>query len=174
MLRVNEQEGIKDQSARLLLEESRNFEEQHRDDFSIDLIQMYDMYLERLAEESRLAQTRLDEIKPELDKEKEKVMEARRKRRVVELLKERRKEEYDLKIKKAEQRELQELNQSRPSPGMGRRKQERIYGNQRTRDVEEDRELMEEEWDRDREVDAIADYYQQLGIPDPRDKNRRS
>lgn len=76
--------------------------------FDPELYRMHNRYIERLDSEKRNARSRLDEIRPELEIEQGKVTEARRNRRVVELLKEKRKAEYDHQLKKLERKELEE------------------------------------------------------------------
>ncbi len=171
MIKVNEQEAVKDQSARLLRAEKEHFETKHRDDFNIDFFKMYDLYIERLEEEAVTAQKNLDEIKPELEESKAAVMEARRKRRVVELLKERRKAEYDYALKKYEQKQMEEANlfsSGRPSFFA-----ETVDETQWTGHVESPEDDDDAELEREREIDAIAEYYQSLGLQDPREQNRR-
>jgi len=113
MVRVNEHESVRERARQLLREEMTRFEQQHRDDFSIDLFQLYDRYLARLEAEDRTAARKLEEIRPELEQEMEKVMEARKGRRVVEILKERHKADWDRDRRKAEARELEEVNRGK-------------------------------------------------------------
>ena len=110
MQKVNEQEGIKEASARLAAEEMANFERQNREQFDTESYRPYYLYLERLDEEARQAALRLEEMQPELQKEKEKVLEARRRMRVVELLRERQKDQYDRDFQKWERKQLEEAN----------------------------------------------------------------
>ena len=114
MVRVNAQEAIKEESARLLNREMELFEIQHRDDFSMDLVKIYNLYLERLQAEARIAQEQLDAMKPELDQARGVVLERSRHRRVVEILKERYKRQYDDEFRKAERKEIEESNRRPP------------------------------------------------------------
>lgn len=117
MMRVNEQESARNRAQALLRDEMTRFEQQHRDDFSIDLFQLYDRYLERLESEDRAAARKLEEIRPELEREMEKVMEARKGRRVVEILKERHRSEWERDRRKTEARELEEVNRGKAVRG---------------------------------------------------------
>lgn len=178
MQKVNEQEAIKDASARLAREEMDLFERTSRERFDIEQYNLYYRYLERLDEEARQAALRLEEMQPELQAEKEKVLEARRRLRVVELLRERRKEEYDRDFQKWERKQLEEANARIPVGGAAAAdQQESLYGSlapKKWRDeesLEEDGDLIqsdESEEHEPEELDAVAEYYKSLGMEDPR------
>ena len=166
MVRVNEQEAVKEQSARLLREEMDYFEDKHQKDFSIELFRMYDLYLERLSQEAQTASGKLQEIKPELDKEMAKVMEARQKRRVVEILRERALGKYNKESQKIERKELEELNRLPATNFI----QEQTHENTSRRDAAAAAEKREADAEHEENTDLLAEYYQNLGIPDPRRK----
>jgi flagellar protein FliJ len=113
MRRVNEQEAVRDQARRSVEEEMGRFEARYREQFQIDLYQIYDRYLERLQTEAAEAGKRLEAMRPEVEQEMAKAMEARRGRRIVEIIKERKKTEYDRARRKAEAKELEEINRMR-------------------------------------------------------------
>lgn len=113
MRRVNEQESVRDQARRNVEEEMARFEARYREEFQIDLYQIYDRYLERLQTEAAEAGKRLEAMRPEVEQEMAKAMEARRGRRIVEIIKERKKAEYDHARRKAEAKELDEMNRLR-------------------------------------------------------------
>ncbi len=113
MIRVNEQEALKDQAVRLLSDEMNTFESRYRDEFAIDLFQMYDLYLERLNSEADTARARLEEIRPELEKERAKLLEARRNLRIVEILKENYRKRYDYELRRHEKKQMDEANMRR-------------------------------------------------------------
>ncbi|MBX7058406.1 MAG: flagellar FliJ family protein [Leptospirales bacterium] len=113
MLRVNVQQSARDQAARLVREEMDRFEGEYQERFDIDLFKIYDRYIERLENEERVAVRKLDEIRPELEAEMQKVMEARKQRRIVELLKERQYAQYKQDLRRMEKRELDEANRLR-------------------------------------------------------------
>lgn len=110
MLRVNEQENVRKQAFRLLQEEMDRFDGEYKDNFDLTLWQIYDRYLDRLNAEAAGAAEKLEEIRPEMEREMAKVMEARRARRVVEILKERELEKYNGQLRKHERQELEEAN----------------------------------------------------------------
>jgi len=167
MTRVNAHEAVKENSARLLREEMRYFEMKHRDEFSIDFYKMYDRYIERLREEARIAQDELDAIRPTLDKAREVVVERGRGRKALEILKDRYREKHDHELRKQERKGIEEAGMQRGRPPLFK---EITSENKRKRsgdgykyDPEYEEELREDE-----KVDALADYYEKLGIPDPR------
>jgi flagellar FliJ protein len=110
MLRVNEQENVRKAAFRMLKEEMDRFDVEYKDNFDLTLWQIYDRYLNRLNAEAAGAAEKLEGIRPELEKEMAKVMEARRARRVVEILKERELKTYQGQLRKHERQELEEAN----------------------------------------------------------------
>lgn len=110
MLRVNEQESVRTAAFRMLQEEMDRFDSEYKNNFDLSIWQMYDRYVDRLNAEASAAAKKLEAIRPELEKEMAIVMEARRKRRVVEILKERERETYNGALRKHERRELEEAN----------------------------------------------------------------
>lgn len=110
MLRVNEQKSVQAETARMLREEMDRFDSEYKESFDLELWKIYDRYVDRLNAEAEVAAEKLEEIRPEMEAEMAKVMEARRQRRIVELLKERARDEYDAERRKNERRELEEAN----------------------------------------------------------------
>ncbi|MCR9143945.1 MAG: flagellar export protein FliJ [bacterium] len=110
MVRVNEQENVRTAAFQMLKEEMDRFDADYKENFDITLWQIYDRYLERLNAEAADAAVKLEEIRPEMETEMAKVMEARRARRIVEILKERELEKYNGQRRKHERQELEEAN----------------------------------------------------------------
>lgn len=165
LARYNEFDSNRTEASRLLQEETNLFEKKYREEFELDLFQMYDKYLERLEAEVADAVQKMEDMRPELDREREKVMLARRNKRIIELLKERYKKTYDASVRKAERDELFEINATRVA-------MEAQYGESRTveerrRPVEEPDSEMEPE---KRTDDILSDYFRKFGIDDPRKK----
>lgn len=162
----NEQEGKRREAFRLLDEEKGVFEKKFREDFHLDLFQMYDKYLERLESEAIDAEFRMQEMQPALDAERQKVMVARRNKRIIELLKERYKKRYEEETARIERRELFELNS-------GIQTREETHGDNRP-DQERKRSFAESEPEVDtverRGDDLISEYFRRLGLEDPRQK----
>lgn len=184
MVRVNEQEKVKDDSARLARAEMAYFEKQHRDDFSIDFFKMYDLYIDRLNEETRIADERLEEMRPEMEEVRGKALEASRQRRIVELLRERHLERHKEEARRAERKALTDQQIMAQSGGpfsattsgaldLTEFTHEAIQHQPRPTakraESEDDEQAGLEDTQHQREEDALADYYRQLGIPDPRE-----
>lgn len=168
LVRVNEQERNRDQAKTLLQTEMNDFERRYRDEFQIDLYVVYDRYLERLTEESKQASRKLEEMRPDLEREKEKVMEARRQRRIVELLKEKKKADYDREMRKWERKEIEEVNRHQRTRGFWAGLKDES-GPERAKHTERDREsaddvLEEAESRSERERDPVADYLERMGL----------
>ncbi len=113
MQRVNEVRGIVEQSEQEYREEMERFSRSQGEDFSIDVYRTFDRYVNRLEDEKARAYERLEEMRPELEQMQAKLLEARREKRVVELLRERHLNRYKEELRRQERRELQELNQLR-------------------------------------------------------------
>lgn len=161
----NEQEARRSEAFRLLDDEKQLLEKKFREEFHLDLFQMYDKYLERLESEAIDAEFRMQEMQPALDAEREKVMIARRNKRIIELLKERYKARYEEEQKRLVRSELFEINS-----GIAIR--EGAYGENRP--VEERKRAAPEpepeaELER-RGDDLISEYFRRLGLEDPRKK----
>lgn len=172
MMRVNEQEGIKEKAFRLLGAEMDTFETKYRTEFQIDLFQMYDLYLERLNTEARAAQARLEEIRPELEAERAKVIEARKKLRIVELLKERYKERYDYELRRHEKKIIDEANM-RTKQKIEEAEVRHAPVRRPEPDIEPDEQDLEiPSGETDKKKDAIGEYYDRMGLEDPREKKR--
>jgi flagellar FliJ protein len=192
MLRVNEHESVRKLAFRMLREEMDRFDREYKDNVDLTLWQIYDRYVDRLNAEASQAAGKLEAIRPELEKEMAKVMEARRKRRVVEIMKERARSEYDVVRRKDERRELEEANR-RSITGAGgygatgaRHETGRIYvpagttagldqptrpgQNRRTRDRDTDSEdlagTVEPEVPQP-EPDYVSEYFKRMGLGEP-------
>ena len=171
LVRVNQQQAVRDQSARNLTEEMDYFEKKHRDDFSIDFFQMYDRYIERLQQEDHSALKKLEEMRPDLEAARGTVIEASKKKKIVEQLKERHRERYLEEVRKAERKELEQYNLLRQSAPLTHT----LYETTRTdpgppptlADDPDQDEFAERERDKTEE-DLIGQYYRNLGLPDPR------
>lgn len=172
LIRVNEMQSIKDKSATLVKEEMNIFEQKHRDDFNLDVFRIYDLYIERLENESLSAEEKLGELRPGLEELRNKVLEKSRRRRVVELLKKRHKDKYDYEFQKAERKMIEEVNRYRLKESI---LEEIPYETKSgiKKDISRiDAEHLEEIQEREEKIDALAQYYQRLGIPDPRQKGK--
>lgn len=170
LVKVNEQQAVRDQSARMLVEEMNYFEQKHRDDFSIEFFQMYDRYIERLQQEDRSAAEKLEEMRPDLETARGKVVEASKKKRIVEQLKERHRERYLEEVRKAERKELEQYNLLRGNAELTQASNETIrteYESARTLADDEPEESLDREREQ-AEEDLIGQYYRNLGLPDPR------
>lgn len=163
----NEQEAKRSEAFRLLDDEKSLFEKKFREEFHLDLFQMYDKYLERLESEAIDAEYRMQEMQPALEAERQKVMIARRNKRIIELLKESQKKLHDEEQKRLARRELFEINS-------GIVNREGAYGQDRpveerkrpAPEPEPEAELPERRGD-----DLISEYFRRLGLDDPRKKN---
>lgn len=175
LVKVNEQETRRRRAHRLYQAETETFEKKQREMFDIDLLKMYDRYLERLQSEADDALDKIEELRPELEQAREFVVERSRNRRVVEILKERKRAEYDQELRKHERKELEEYNrlQQRHILEAEEAAQEKIDEDRKSRSMEEYYDAGEEPEQAAPEVDPIAEYFKQLGIPDPRKGGRR-
>ncbi|MBE7437367.1 MAG: flagellar FliJ family protein [Spirochaetales bacterium] len=163
MQKVNAQEAIKTDSARMAQEEKALFEKKHREEFTIELFQMYDRYLERLDTESEEAQRILDGMQPELKSAMEKVLEARRRKRAVEIIRERKYKEFQTTQRKLQARELAFLNQRRDA--LFAQENDNASATQEMEEREGEDEYVKPGAD-----DALAQYYRSMGMEDPRRK----
>ena len=171
LVKVNEQQAVRDHSAQLLIEEMNYFEKKHRDDFSIDFFQMYDRYIERLQQEDRSAAKKLEEMRPDLETARGLLVEASKKKKIVEQLKERHRDRYLEEVRKAERKELEQYNLLRQNAPLTHT----LYETIRTEHAstpnvadEDEREDSAETKRADAEEDLIGQYYRNLGLPDPR------
>lgn len=170
LVKVNEQETRRRRARRLYQTETDLFEKTQREAFDIDLFRMYDRYLERLLSEVDEAGDRIEELRPDLEQAREFVVERSRNRRVVEILKERKRAEYDQEVRKKERKELEEYNrlQQRKPLVEEPTEKEKLDEDWKSRSPEDDYDIGEEPEQAAGEVDPIAEYFKQLGIPDPR------
>lgn len=169
MTRYNEQEGLKRRAEELFEEETESFSRRHREEFSIDLFKTYNLYLERLEAEALTAAEKLEGIRPELEVEQGKVREARVRRRVIELLRERRKKEHDELVRKAERRDIEETNRNKLKITLETHDETRWKSRIPVEEVmdDDDGELQEKPGG---ESDLISDYFEKFGMEDPRKK----
>ncbi len=174
MTRYNEQEGRKRRADELFEEETESFSRRHREAFSIDLFTTYNLYLDRLRAEALTAAEKLEAMRPELEVEQGKVREARVRRRVIELLRERRKGEHDELVRKAERRDIEETNRNKHKIALEKidetRWQPRIPVEEIVDDDDELGAELEDEREQPGESDLISDYFEKLGMDDPRKK----
>jgi len=169
MERVNvhrrKQEEARAQAAR----EMAMFSERPHADFSIEEMLNYDRYLDRLGTEERVALHEIDRMRPELEREKQKLLLARRNRKIVETVKERKFEEYKKELRKKESKEYEELN------GLLKRKKmlvsPELEEELRKKPVERD-DIEREEEARIEKEDAIEQYFKKMGMEDPRKKSK--
>ena len=111
--RVNNQRSIVERSEQEYRDGMEHFARSQGEAFSIDMYRIFNRYIDRLEGEKARAHDRLEEMRPELERMQAKLREARREKRVVELLRERHLNRYNEEVRRKERRELQELNQLR-------------------------------------------------------------
>ncbi|MBI39223.1 MAG: hypothetical protein CMF59_18350 [Leptospiraceae bacterium] len=158
--KVNVSEEKKKKAQDNYRSEVEQFSREQRESFRLELFQMYDRYLERLESEQVQANEELEAIRPALEAEQQKVMEARRKKRALELLKERRKEQYDLEVRRQEKKELEEINAKAFQASLfGQVSSERrsFEDQDQSEDSQEDLKARREE--------ELKEYYRQMGMP---------
>lgn len=166
--RANASEEKKKKAAENYRHEVEDFSRRQKEKFHLGLFQMYDRYLERLEAEQQQANQELEAMRPALEAEQEKVREARRRKRALELLKERRKSEYDHEIRKQERKELEEINSRFFQASLFQETSAPVS----SRKTMEDQEKTEETTDdlKARRDEEIKEYYRQMGLPvDDRD-----
>lgn len=127
LARVNVEETRKEKSAAESREQLRAMERERHGGFDLESFQMSDRYLTRLESEQDEASRRIEEMRPELDKKRDTVLEFSRKRRVVELLKERQRERYLRERRRKERRELEEVNVRPPLAPHAQKTQEQKW-----------------------------------------------
>jgi len=127
------------------------------------LYRVYDLYLERLKAQTLKAEEAIEKIRPELNREMEKVVEARKRRHVIEKLKEKYKNNYNYDLRRMERKIMEEVNRGKSLSSFSILAEE---GKKQNEILEEDQEYIPE-----REQDLVAEYFKQLGIPDPRKKS---
>ncbi|MBW7856820.1 MAG: flagellar export protein FliJ [Leptonema sp. (in: Bacteria)] len=168
MERVNAQRQIVEQSEANYRNEMDLFSKSQstKESFSIYQYQTFNHYINRLEAEKSYAEEKLEEMRPELEAVQNKLIEARRQRRVVELLKERYQERYHQALRKEERKELAELNQLRQ--GITNVKETKTT----TFETESD-DLFEERAEdlRTRESRRRAEYLEQAGLTEEQARN---
>ncbi|MDH5655933.1 MAG: flagellar export protein FliJ [Spirochaetia bacterium] len=169
LTRVNEVEEIKADSKKNINEEIGQFSKKKKDEISFEDRRMYYRYLDRLDSQILEAERKLGEMKPEVDQEQAKVVDARRKYRVVELLKERQKERYDYDVKKQEKKDLDELRMMAGSVGEKQkgfiRFDEKIKYESEAYDLEEEFEF--DDSIKTEKGDVVSEYFKKYGMEDP-------
>lgn len=153
--------------------------------FDPEMSRMHNLYADRLKGEVEMARQRVEEMRPEMEEQQGRVLEARRKRRIVELIKERQKENYDREQKRLERKELDEARIMKSALDYDDRMQSGVSEYDRrdqwsdtkgdttfsSTDSGDDDEYHEEHAGSGRnESDAITDYFKKIGMDDPRKK----
>lgn len=168
--RVNVHEQNREKAIGARQSEMQNFSEKYRDDFRVDLYQIYDNYLERLDSEINQAKKGIESLQPELEKEQEKVKKARIKKRVLELVKEREVKKYQHELQKYQRKELAEINYLRTTnQHTGESSENKIYSGMEDKDRENDEEIEIEssgssDDKSDKERDPVQEYLKQHGL----------
>ena len=108
----NKYEGEKLENKKELQSSILAFEKESKEKkiFSIRDKLAYEAYWSALYTKVKLSQKKIDQLKTEVEEEQNKVKEARGKSKVMELLKEKEKKEYDHSLQKKEKKELSALN----------------------------------------------------------------
>ena len=175
--RYNEQEDRIQEARRLVEQEENDLFRTGQQYQNFHLIQSHSRYLDRLEDQMRRATQKMEEIRPELEAEQKKVTDAARQRRVVEMLEEKYRERYDYERRKEERKQLEEQNAIRKGlPGF----EEESPGDDDTEQYTDrqedpgDAELSSrnEEGRPEKKSDAISDYFESLGMEDPRKKRK--
>ena len=156
--------------------EMDQFDASHIQKGRIEHLALFGNYLDRLESEVKEADRRLEEIQPELSEEQGKVMQARKQRRIVEILQERARARYDKALRKEQRKELEELNIMKSSQQEWTQ-QDDIYGMDQEQDESKarppkmDRETTQEEEFRELEADKpkdpVAEYLKEHGLEKP-------
>ncbi len=182
MVRYNELQSARLDSERQLNEEMVSLEQSKQVQFDIDSYRMHHLYIDRLEAEQRTAIEHQEAMLPELEKEQAKVTEARREKRIVEILKEKKKQEFDEKLRKNERKAIEESNRMLLSskivePAESLHPIQTEYENgMELDDTEEHGTHPEsdstESTERKSGEDYIRDYFKKLGMEYPGDKKR--
>lgn len=169
MRRYNEQNDKREQALLRRETEMKSFTRLYQDTFDLEQIQMYDRYLGRLESEVVAAKAALEEMTPEVEAEKVKVIEKQRRRRVVELLKERHLERYKQELRKDERKKLEEANMLRRA----RMSAEADVAQNLPGQMLADSEYMDEELDElEQKTDVMAEHLDKLGLSHLKQKER--
>lgn len=165
MEKVNAQREIVEHAEREYAEEMDRFaREQGTGAYDIERYRMFDRYIGRLEGEKAAAHTRLEEMRPELEAMQAKLLDARKEKRVVEILKERHIERYNEEVRRIQRKELEELNRL----AVEREPVEVAYGMDRSmEDVEPPESPSGEERTEDlrtRDARRRAEYLKQAGL----------
>lgn len=168
MERVNAQRHIVQQSEISYRNEMDSFSKSE-EAFSIYRHQTFNRYIDRLEIEKSQAEQKLEDMQPELEVVQNKLIEARREKRVVELLKERYQERYKQALRKEERKELSELNQMRQ--GITNVKKTETTTVEQESDAFDSFEERTEDL-RTREARRRAEYLEQAGLTE--EQARRS
>ena len=170
LVNVNRMEEEKQTAHADINEEFSEFGRKNIRNLSFEDVQMHYRYMDRLDTEIQQVEEKLSDLKPDVEREQAKVVEARRRFRIVEMLKERKKEAYDYEVKKNEKKELQELKMMGGVPSW---KQKMEKGAVRSGeksgweadDYEMDDEL--EEFAKSEKDNGLSDYFEQSGLDYP-------
>lgn len=159
--KVNEKESARQAAEENYRNEMDHFTISQRESFSLEQYQMYDRYLEKLQSDQKKAKEAIEEIRPELQHHQSLVMEARRKTKVMEILRDRHKAEYDYNLRKQEQKEIAEINAGR----MSQQNESAVKARKDSKRFESQEELAGDDL-KARKEKQLRDYYRQLGMPD--------
>jgi flagellar FliJ protein len=121
--------------------------------------QSFERFLNRIENLKKQTEVYVQSLQPELEEKRQKLIEARKNKKILEILKEKRWEEYKNKLKKQETKELFELNQKLL-------KETKDYEHlEQTQTLYTDFEDESKEDLKSRRERELREYYRKLGIP---------
>lgn len=168
----NEERDRISRAKQLVVEEEKAFQSIDMVNQGMETLRSYNRYLDRLEQQVQDAQDRLDQLKPELEKEQKKVAEAAKRRRIVELLEEKQRARYNQELKKEERKELADVYSMQKASAAFLEDSEKTYepesGIAKTGD-EGDFESSpgDEEELRKEKPDYVSDYLRSIGMEPP-------
>lgn len=170
MERVNSIESRKSEANRLKEEEMIRAGKEISLMQDIESMKIYNRYLDRLDAEYRRAEEEFVSIRDDFEREKGKLIEAKKNRRIVELLKDKKREEYRKESEKSDRKKYEELNQLLKRKGISPPPLETMPPQ---REIAEERldELVEERPRKPGE-DLVSEYFEKQGIEYPRKRKR--
>jgi flagellar FliJ protein len=121
--------------------------------------QSFERFLNRIENLKKQTEVYVQSLQPELEEKRQKLIEARKNKKILEILKEKRWEEYKNKLKKQETKELFELNQKLLKETKGYEHLEQ------TQTVYTDFEDESKEDLKSRRERELREYYRKQGIP---------
>ncbi|GIX40508.1 MAG: hypothetical protein KatS3mg129_0241 [Leptospiraceae bacterium] len=123
--------------------------------------QSFERFLNRLENLKKQTEVYIESLQPELEEKRKKLVEARKKKKIIELLKEKEWQQYNKKRKKQETQELFELNQKNKL-----KEKEYEYFKQ---DQAIHKEIQDESGEdlKSRQERELREYYREKGIPFP-------